>query len=44
MMTPVATGEITDVCRHGSRAEVFERWSSTTGPSNAARASCSDQD
>jgi hypothetical protein len=35
----VATGATTDVCRHGSRALGLDRWSSTTGPSKAARAS-----
>ena len=36
---PVTTGATTDVRRHASRAGGFERWSSTFGPSNAARAS-----
>jgi hypothetical protein len=36
---PVATGATTLVCRHGSRAFGFDRCSSTTGPSKAARAS-----
>ena len=31
------------VCRHGSRAAGLDRCSSTTGPSNAASASWSDQ-
>ncbi len=36
---PVATGAITLVCRHGSRAFGLEMCSSTIGPSNAASAS-----
>ncbi len=43
-MTPDATGASTDVCRKGSRAAGLERCSSTTGPSKAATASCSDHD
>ena len=43
-MIPVATGVTTEVCRHSSRAAVFDRWSSTTGPSKAASASRSDQE
>ena len=39
MIEPVATGAITLVCRHGSRALGFEMWTSTIGPSNAASAS-----
>jgi len=40
---PVATGDTTEVCRQGSRRWGFERWSSTTGPSKAASASCRPQ-
>ena len=43
LMTPVATGVITDVARQASRLAGLERCSSTTGPSKAARASCNDQ-
>ena len=39
-IVPVATGDTTLVCRHGSRAFGFEMCTSTTGPSNAASASC----
>ena len=38
-MIAVATGAITEVWRHSSRAAGFERCSSTIGPSKAASAS-----
>jgi hypothetical protein len=43
MIEPAATGATTLVWRHGSRALGLEMWTSSTGPSNAASASCSDQ-
>ena len=43
-MQPSATGAMTEVCRNGSRAAGLVRWSSTTTPSKAARASWSDHE
>ncbi len=43
-MQPSDTGAMVEVCRNGSRAAGLERWSSTTTPSKAARASCSDHE
>ena len=42
--SPSATGATTEVWRNGSRAAGLERCSSTTTPSKAARASCSDHE
>ena len=42
--TPSATGASTEVWRNGSRAAGFDRCSSTTTPSKAASASCSDHE
>ena len=43
-MDPSATGATTETWRQGSRAAGLDRWSSTTTPSKAARASCSDHE